>query len=574
MAGAALIGFLIGPCPESRASNFGPEPIYWRQREFFIPYQAPALDPNGAVAAKVRLSVARDGGEWVVLQEAAPNVRGFGYHAPADGEYAFAVEAVDPRQAIAPAGAPQPQLRVIVDTQPPALQLTASVDLNGLVVVRYEAHDRNLRAETLRIEAQVGESPREPLALGPPDVSYPDRLLGQIVWKPPLPSSRIQVHGTISDRAGNSATATTHPGTGAAPGLVGAAVNSTAGAPPAPADAGSTAPVMKPVVDWPSNNTAGGDAEAAQPGVADRRSTVPPLENPYTTPNEPTSTPAAPRGTPARLTADHGGATGSAGLGASPLAPPLLNNSADSLPLSPFDDWRSAGPIGDSPAPPAADQVQWVKSLTVDIEYELQGVGPWGVGQVEFWATPDDGRSWTSLGVDHDGRSPFLATMPGAGTYGFLIVVAAANCAPAAPRAGDRPEMLVGVDLEPPRATIDGVQTGAGALADSLIIRWTAVDEHLAQAPVSLFFTASPDGPWTTIAADLPNTGEYRWRLTRQPPRLMYLKLEVRDLAGNVGQFQTPKPVDVAVPSPTGRLRSVRPVTSEPGRYRTADGRP
>src|SRR5688572_26263948 len=65
------------------------EPVYWRQRVFFIPYQPAANAPQ---IEKVQLLVARDGaGEWAVLQEAEPRVRGFSYHAPVDGEYSFAV---------------------------------------------------------------------------------------------------------------------------------------------------------------------------------------------------------------------------------------------------------------------------------------------------------------------------------------------------------------------------------------------------------------------------------------------------------------------------------------------------
>jgi hypothetical protein len=75
------------------------------------------------------------------------------------------------------------------------------------------------------------------------------------------------------------------------------------------------------------------------------------------------------------------------------------------------------------------------------------------------------------------------------------------------------------------------------------------------------------------MATELANTGEYRWRLTREAPRQIFLRLEVRDVAGNVTTVQSPSPYVLILPRSTGRLRGVRPVSPDPGRYRTAAGR-
>jgi hypothetical protein len=134
--------------------------------------------------------------------------------------------------------------------------------------------------------------------------------------------------------------------------------------------------------------------------------------------------------------------------------------------------------------------------------------------------------------------------------------------------------MLLGVDFQPPQAEITGAKIGQGDLADHLVINWSASDEHLTTRPVTLLVSDTAEGPWSTIAADIANTGEYRWRLTREPPQKLLLRLEVRDLAGNVATYQTPSPLVLILPQPTGRLRSVRPVTDSSGRDRTADRRP
>jgi hypothetical protein len=529
----------------------GPEPIYWRQREFFIPYQGPAA-PMGSSATKVRLAVSRDGGvNWTTLQEATPSVRGFRYHAPIDGEYAFAVAVVDPLANAWPPGATQPQLRVVVDTQAPTIGLTASLDFGGKVVVRYEACDLQLRPETLQVEAQRDGTTWEPLPLGPPDVSYPDRLLGQLTWKPPANATAIRLRAAISDRAGNIG-----HGTAEAPMV---------SSPPVTALGPSTPTTTATAVEWPANN--------AMAAVADPSTTAPPLVNPYTGSNaSPLATAAR---TPAQFTANHEPGADRVGVpGDQTPAPPLLVPKADPSTSALANDWTAAT-SSVSPAREPDGAVQWVNSLTVDVDYDLQTVGPWGVAKVELWATPDGGQTWSSLGFDADNRSPFRATLPGAGVHGLRIVVEGVNGSRGAPPlAGDQPEMVLGVDFQPPQAEITGTRIGQGDLADHLVINWTASDEHLTARPITLLVSESAEGPWSTIATDIANSGEYRWRLTRQPPQKMYMRLEVRDLAGNVATYQTPSPLVLILPKPTGRLRSVRPVTDQTGRDRTANRRP
>jgi hypothetical protein len=238
-------------------------------------------------------------------------------------------------------------------------------------------------------------------------------------------------------------------------------------------------------------------------------------------------------------------------------------------------DWQAA-PVESGHAEPVRNEsVQWINSLTVDVDYDLQTIGPWGVAKVELWATPDGGQTWKSLGVDSDNRSPFRATLPGPGVYGIRIVVEGVNGTPAPrPQAGDQPEMSLGVDIQPPRAEIVGAKVGQGEFADHLIITWSASDEQLGNRPVTLLVSEDAQGTWSTIAADLPNTGVHRWRLMREPPQKLFLRLEVRDLAGNVATYQTPSPLVLILPQPTGRLRSVRPVTEDVGRFRTAERQP
>lgn len=622
------------------------EPVYWRQRVFFIPYQAAEQGRLNAAAHKVQLLVNRDGGgPWTVLQEAEPQVRGFSYHAPAEGEYAFALQTRDRQGKLTPEVVAEPQLRVVVDTSPPAITLEASRDPAGRLILRYEVRDVALRGETLRLMAQVDGGPWQPLGSGPPDIAQPDRLVGQAAWKPPSTASRIQFRATIEDRAGNQGTAAADASlVGPLLGAAGPALGSPAGGLLAPPSAAAGPALVWPSADSPTASSTAPPGPAAtappasglgqgpgQPAASNAAAATgvtpwaqsPPSQNPYSTSPSPpfmsaaaTTFPqvsaagtaplappswSAPR-TPAQLVGDSGpqaapsappassspvfGSEPRPSSGASaapppgnPFAPPPLFG--DPSPLSTLKPLPAPGGIPTSPwtapseLPPAtaAAEPRWVNALTFDVDYELETVGPWGVAKVELWATRDAGQTWVNMGADPDNRTPMRITAPAAGVYGFRLVVTAANGAPPPnPTAGERPELSIGVDLQEPQAELQAAELGQGNLADHLIIRWTASDENLDARPAALFFSLEPQGPWTTIATDLENNGQYAWRLPQQPPERLFLRLEVRDKAGNVAVKQSPAPVALNLPQPTGRLRSVRPVEApeDPGRFRTA----
>jgi hypothetical protein len=251
------------------------------------------------------------------------------------------------------------------------------------------------------------------------------------------------------------------------------------------------------------------------------------------------------------------------GAPAEPVALPPIGNASGS-------EWTAHSRSAD-----AAPEIRWVNSLTFDVDYDIEAVGPWGVSRIELWATRDGGAQWSKYGVDEDNRSPMRVSAPADGVYGFRLVVSGANGAAApAPAAGEKPELTIGVDLQEPKCELQAAEIGQGNLADHLLIRWTAGDENLEARPVGLFYGTEPQGPWSTIATDIDNNGQYAWRLLRQVPEKLYLRLEVRDRAGNVAVCTSPAPVMLNLPQPTGRLRSVRPVQEQqdPSRFRTAAG--
>ncbi len=220
---------------------------------------------------------------------------------------------------------------------------------------------------------------------------------------------------------------------------------------------------------------------------------------------------------------------------------------------------------------PPGEHPRMVNSRLFELEYEIDSIGPSGIGSVELWGTRDSGRTWRSYAVDQDKRSPILVTVDEEGVYGFRIVVTnGAGLGGKPPQAGDLPDLWVGVDVTRPVARIISAEQGTDAEAGCLIIAWQADDRMLAARPVSLSFSQKRTGPWLPIAAGLDNTGRYAWPLENRMPAQFYLRLAVRDEAGNIGAYETSDPVTIDQSRPTVRVRDVRPVgptAAQPARH-------
>ena len=220
-------------------------------------------------------------------------------------------------------------------------------------------------------------------------------------------------------------------------------------------------------------------------------------------------------------------------------------------------------PVGAAtlPAMPPGERPRMINSRLFELEYDVDSVGPSGVGRVELWGTRDGGKTWRRFPLDSSSRSPLLVNVEEEGIYGFRVVVSnGAGVGGKPPSSGDLPDLWIGVDLTKPTARIVSAQQGVETEAGHLIITWQADDNLLAARPVSLSFRPDRSGPWLPIASGLENTGRYAWPIDRRTPSEFYLRLEVRDEAGNVGVYETPEAVTVDQSRPTIRVREVRPV--------------
>lgn len=222
---------------------------------------------------------------------------------------------------------------------------------------------------------------------------------------------------------------------------------------------------------------------------------------------------------------------------------------------------KRSGSAETVPGLPPGERPRMVNSRLFELEYDVDSVGPSGIGRVELWGTRDAGKTWRSFTLDNDNRSPLLVNVEEEGVYGFCVVVTnGLGLGGQQPKSGDLPDLWVGIDLTKPTARIVSAQQGVDAEAGQLIISWQADDRTLAARPVSLSFSQARTGPWLPIASGLENTGRYAWTIDSRTPAQFYLRLEVRDEAGNVGTHETTEPLAIDQSRPTIRVRDIRPV--------------
>ena len=206
--------------------------------------------------------------------------------------------------------------------------------------------------------------------------------------------------------------------------------------------------------------------------------------------------------------------------------------------------------------PPTALRPRLTNSRRFSLDYDVETVGPEGLSAVELWGTTDGGRTWAKWGADPDKASPFDVEVNNEAVYGFRIVIVGKNgLATTTPQPGEAADIWVGVDLTRPTAKLTGAAYGQGEAAGKLDIRWHAEDANLGSRPITLAIGDRPDGPFTTIAAGLPNTGQYFWEYDPRSPRQIFLRLEVRDDAGNIALDQLTEPIKVEGLEPKGHIR-------------------
>jgi hypothetical protein len=195
---------------------------------------------------------------------------------------------------------------------------------------------------------------------------------------------------------------------------------------------------------------------------------------------------------------------------------------------------------------------------------------------VDVYVTTDEGASWDKAPTPTQPTLPASGEVRAAGPvrgsvavslpqegkiYGFYLVVKnRAGRGKPPPQSGDVPHVRLKVDTTPPVANLLAPQPDPSGRTNTLVMTWNASDENLAPNPITLEWAPQPGGPWMFIGGhELPNTGQYLWQIDERVPVKVYLRLTVRDLAGNVSVAQTREPVVIDLVEP-----DVGPVTVSP----------
>jgi hypothetical protein len=594
------------------ANSSGPQlpPAFaTRKLDVEIPFAVTSGSDPQAQATTVQVFVSWDfGRNWHKYTEVPAEAGKFRFKAKKDAEFWFVTETVDVKRP--PRDTPKrPQLRLVVDTQKPELRAAAAVNPAGQVDFTFGAADPNLNSQTLKLEYQDArdeESPWEPVPLAAGQLT-PSRggLAGRSAFLPREGLRTINVRAEIADVAGNKSyfhQQLAIPSSDARTRQVPS---------PLAMDAGARR--------WPSDNRLPGDTNPggmdagaetiARPPSRPQDGTTNVVTNPHIRRERLAASPTPPSATeellpprqpalPERAQPTFPELSAPGGIAPQPAEeslPPPQDVPArdipppDSRPQQPGPDLSNAdvGPVPEEePLPhpadgssgsdsiaasrgpditttdsiPAGTQPRLTNTKHFSLDYDVESVGPEGVAEVELWGTSDGGKSWLKWGNDPDRTSPMEVEVAHEANYGFRVVILGKNGLEGnKPQSGDDADIWVSIDATQPAARITAAAYGSGQDAGKLDIRWEAADANLGERPVSLLYSDRPDGKFTVIAAGLANTGQYLWQFDPRSPRTIYLRLEVRDSAGNIAIDQLRDPIAVEGLIPKGRIRSLSP---------------
>ena len=208
----------------------------------------------------------------------------------------------------------------------------------------------------------------------------------------------------------------------------------------------------------------------------------------------------------------------------------------------------------------ATPVVRVVGSKRIHLQYELAGVGPSGIDQLELWCTRDGGH-WQKHSIEHHTRPPYVLDVDEDDLYGFTLVAhSGAGVCSKPPRAGDPPQVWVEVNTTPPSVRLLDTRIDREGKDRQLTVLWKATDKNFGPRPITISYAAQPDRPWTPVAMHVENNGRCVCPLPDALPHRFFLRVEAVDLAGNRATAQTRMAVLDDAAQPTASI-----VTAEPG---------
>jgi hypothetical protein len=211
--------------------------------------------------------------------------------------------------------------------------------------------------------------------------------------------------------------------------------------------------------------------------------------------------------------------------------------------------------------------VQIVNKPVVVLEYKVKNTGVSGVKGVQVYLTEDNGQSWQPYGQaqevqpalpdDPKDGSPLkrslTVTLPSReSVYGlYLVVFSGAGLSKPPPVAGTVPQLRMELDTTPPLAELMTPLADPASPLDRVLFTWRVTERNLPPQPITLEWAERKEGPWQIIGEpNLPNTGKYSWKVDPKLPAMVYLRLTVRDAAGNKSAALTEQPLSLDLNQP------------------------
>jgi hypothetical protein len=522
-----------------------PRLIPLKDRNLFIPIDIVPERINQIRTLHLYVST-DEGRSWGVVATARPGEQGFRYMAPKEGVYLIKLVVIDKSDTRA-----QPVVdlehtplsyKILVDTTPPDVRLADLVRTGDTIMVEWGILENYPDEKTFKVEYRTADMPADaPWKLVP---EAQPRAKGSVAIKPGT-SAAVSVRVSVRDQAGN----------------LGQQIKEVAGfgsaliagnAQPVPID--NALVVAPPPPPPPSGSGAGQEQVVTQVSstITQGGTTLPPLPS--------VTSPPAPLPVPQNQVATTRQDQGVENLG------------------------QTGGvqtPPSTSPAPsnvPGLPPVTYVNNPAQKLEFEVAKVGPSGLGGVDVYETLDDGRTWMPLRV-----TPADVVLPVLGdtqkeinprgsvtvqltreeiVYGFyLIVKNGALNGRNGPQPGELPQIRMELDTRKPWAQLSRSTRPHPTRRDVITLYWEARDRNLAPKPITLEWSDRKDGGWTFIGEpELPNTpSQIEWQVPQGLPPRVYLRLTVRDMAGNVTIVQKDDPVLIDMSVPEARIVGVSP---------------
>ena len=190
--------------------------VYSRLAGFGIPFK---IDDKDGKFIEVQLYMSSDkGADWEFLARKSTGQNEFPFRARGEGEYWFALKTLDRNRQLLPAGDPQPELKIVVDTTKPELEFFVETDRAGRIVCRWQAADLFLDTAATRLQYRptLVSSPNagaenEPawqdVTLNPP-ADLPGGIYSdQLAFWPDTDTGKLELRMAVADQAGNFAVA-------------------------------------------------------------------------------------------------------------------------------------------------------------------------------------------------------------------------------------------------------------------------------------------------------------------------------------------------------------------------------